>query len=100
MSCRELELNGARPGSVLIWRERITNGGGVEAICQRWRTFPCGKIACGIRISSRTERSLLPDLANVAARGASIHPRKQRSVSIRQVAIGGQFEPRALSCAA
>jgi hypothetical protein len=67
------------------------------AICQRWRTILCDRISNGIRIFSQILRSLLVDLSRLVARSVSIHPRKQRSASMDQLAIHVQFGSRALS---
>jgi len=71
--------------------KEITSDGGLAAICRRWRTVRCGKSADGTHIPSQTERSVLLALSGLTARGVSIRPRKQRTDSIRQFAIGAQF---------
>ena len=67
------------------------------AICRRWRTVPCDKTGDGIHIPSQIARSLPFDLSRLAARGVSIRSRKQRSASIRQLAIRVGFGSQASS---
>jgi hypothetical protein len=45
----------------------------------------------GSRISSQIARSLPLDLSRQVARGVSVHARKQRNASVRQLAIRGRF---------
>jgi hypothetical protein len=65
------------------------------AICQRSHTFLGDRTSDGIRIASQTAQSLSLALSRLAARRVSIHPRKQRTASIHQLANRVRFGSRA-----